>query len=235
MSRVAFVVLAAAACHRAPEAVPPSGSAPPARGAAPASPPPPASATPTFNDRVLTLIASYPAGGHGGYAWPSVDGDGATRDLALGDDVIVRGGVGNHCVGVTFEVFWRALEACDGGAAAVLDAAAARDLRRRWYVPALGGAGAAEALPAHGLGDRIGLDDARPGDFVQAWAPVGTGHSMVFLGWDRDPAGRIAAIRYWSSQPWTDGIGVSAMTIGDGGFDPDQIHVARAACPAPGS
>lgn len=39
-------------------------------------------------------------------------------------------------------------------------------------------------------------------------------------------------VRYWSSQPWTEGIGVSEMVIDDSGagFDPTQIYVARAAC-----
>jgi hypothetical protein len=98
----------------------------------------------------------------------------------------------------------------------------------------LGGAGPAEALPAHRLGARIALDDARPGDFMQAWNHDETfGHSMVFLGWKRDAAERITGVRYWSSQPWTDGIDVSESAIGDGGFDPSRIYIARASCPPP--
>jgi hypothetical protein len=212
-----MLLLLAAGCHRGQEAV---------------APPPPEE--PSFNERVVALIDEYPAGGHGGYVWPSEEGTaGTTRDLALGGEVIARAGAGNHCVGVTLEVFWRALDGCPGGAEGAFAPAEARAFKELWYVPELGGRGAADALPAHHLGGLVALDEARPGDFVQAWATSGQGHSMVFLGWDRDDAGTITGIRYWSSQPWTEGIGVSEMAIDDtgAGFDPAQVYVARAACP----
>jgi hypothetical protein len=188
----------------------------------------------TFNDRVLALIDDYPDHGFGGYAWPARKGTaGTTRDLRLDATVIARGGTGNHCVGMTFEVFWRALELCPGGTRAVFDARSAAAARLRWYVPEDGGLGPAEVLPALGLGKRVDHVDARPGDFVQAWNEDGTfGHSFVFLGWERDTAGKLVKIRYWSTQPWTDGIGVSDMAIGDGSFafDLPRIHIVRATC-----
>jgi hypothetical protein len=175
---------------------------------------------------VLALMAEYPDRGFGGYAWPAPDGAaGTTRDLRVGEAVIARGGDGNHCVGITLEVFWRALDRCEGGVAAVLTADAARDLRRRWYVPALGGRGAADAVPAHALGTALALVEARPGDFVQAWnADETAGHSMIFLGVED------GVMRYWSSQPWTEGIGRSEMALGPDGWDPAKIYVARPAC-----
>jgi hypothetical protein len=182
---VLAVLVLAGGCHRGQDSI---------------TPPP--EEAPSFNERIVELIGEYPVGGHGGYVWPSEDGSaGTTRDLRLGDDVIARAGAGNHCVGMTLEVFWRALEECPGGAGAALELDAARDLKTLWYVPELGGRGPAAALPAHRLGEPIALDDARPGDFVQAWATSGQGHSMVFLGWDRDEAGTITGVRYWSSQP----------------------------------
>ena len=188
----------------------------------------------SLNDRVLALIAEYPEHGFGGYAWPAKPGtNGTTRDLVLAGETIARGGTGNHCVGITFEVFWRALDACAGGAAAVFAPPSATAFRARWFVPELRGRGAAEALPAYRLGVPVALDQARPGDFVQAWNREGTfGHSMVFLGWQRDATGKLAKIRFWSSQPWTDGIGESELPIGDDGVDLAQIYIARAACPA---
>jgi hypothetical protein len=205
---------------------------------APVLPPrdPIAAPTPSFNRHVVALLDEYPAGGFGGYAWPSAPGaSGTTRDLAVGDTVVARSGPGNHCVGVTLEVFWRALAACPGEFA--LDAASAKRLKTTWYVPEDGGTGAIEALLAHRLGERVALDDALPGDFVQAWSTSGLGHSMVFLGWTRDATGTITGIRYWSSQPWTDGIGIAETPIGDAGtepaaigFDRAQVYVARAAC-----
>ena len=188
-----------------------------------------------FNLRVVALTGEYADGGAGGYAWPARAGtSGTTRDLTVGDERIATGGEGNHCVGVTLEVFWRALESCPGGVAGALDAREARAFKRTWYVPVDRGAGSAEAIAAHGLGRRLDrLDDARPGDFVQAWRADGLGHSMVFLAWQRDEHGTITGIEYWSSQPWTDGIGRASTPIGAApdAFDPAQVYVARARCP----
>jgi hypothetical protein len=150
--------------------------------------------------------------------------------LRIGDDVVAHGGDGNHCVGMTFEIYWRALEAC-GDIGAMFDAKSARAFRDRWYVADRGGAGAVEALALFQLGTPVAFADARPGDFVQAWTrDRSKGHSMVFLGWNRDTSGQPIAIRYWSSQPWTEGIGVSEMPLGDAGWDPAQIYIARASC-----
>lgn len=186
----------------------------------------------TFNDAVLALLDTYEPGGAGGYVWPAEPGTaGTTRDLVCDGEVIARAGAGSHCVGITLEVFWRALADCPGGVDAALADAAA--FKRTWYVPDFGGLGAVAALVDAGLGDRIAaFDDARPGDFVQAWtADQSQGHSMIFTGWDRDPTGAITGIRYWSSQPWTDGIGHSSMSLDDAGFDPAQVYIARARCP----
>lgn len=193
---------------------------------------------PRFNRLVLETVATYRA--EGGYVWPARAGThGTTRDLWLGARPrvirVARAGRGTHCVGVTFEVLWRSLERLPGGpAAAGLTAASARRMRRIWFVPKDGGMGAAEALPAVRLGRRIAsLEDARAGDFVQVWGD-GWGHSAVFLGWLRNPTGAIVGLRYWSSQPWTDGMGESSFAIGvaPGEVHPDRIFLARAEPPA---
>lgn len=187
---------------------------------------------PPFNQLVLSTLADYGDRGAGGYAWPARAGThGTTRDLWLGRVRLARAGHGTHCVGVTFEVLWRALEKIPGGpTGAGLTPRSAGRLRRLWFVPVTGGMGAAEALPALGLGRRIrSLEDARPGDFVQVWS--GTwGHSMIFLGWMRDDRGEITGLRYWSSQPWTDGMGVSEIAIGasEGAVNREHIYIGRA-------
>jgi hypothetical protein len=187
---------------------------------------------PPFNAMVLATLAEYAARDRGGYAWPARAGThGTTRDLWLGRVRLARAGSGTHCVGVTLEVLWRTLEKLPGGPAGQgLTARSADRLRRLWFVPVAGGMGAAEALPALGLGRRIeSLEDVRPGDFVQVWAGE-WGHSMIFLEWVRDDRGAITGLRYWSSQPWTDGMGVSEMAVGssEGAVEPAHIFVGRA-------
>lgn len=188
-----------------------------------------------FNQVVLDLIAEYETGG--GYSWPAPRGThGTTRDLTLGAERIARGSGGpTHCSGLTFEVFWRALERWSGEPSdAGLDPAAARALMRTWFVPDTRGHGPAAALPAHGLGRRIDrLEDARPGDFVQVWMNNGSGHTLIFLDWTRDADGRIVGVRHFSSHPVTDGIGITEREIGSGrrDIDPNTIYIARAEPP----
>lgn len=194
---------------------------------------PPSPELPRFNALVLDIVASYAAGGDGGYVWPAPRGrHGTTRDLYLGKTRIARQGRGTHCVGLTFEVLWRALEQWPGGPAGLgLDVKKSKRLRHLWFVPDDRGAGPAEALPQLGLGVAIErLEDARPGDFVQMWMNSGRGHSVIFVGWLRDGDGDIIGLRYWSTQPWTDGIGVSAHFFGHERDDVDRgaIFIARA-------
>lgn len=187
----------------------------------------------TFSESILDIASTYPSGG--GYAWPAPKGThGTTRDLFVaGERIAVATDSGSHCVGLTFEVFWRALDEQPGGiASSGLSADQARGLLREWFVPRTRGRGPADALPGLGLGLVVDdLDDARPGDFVQVWFNNDRGHSMIFHAWVRDDAGAITGIDFWSSQPWTDGIGRSTRAIGEGprDIDRDAIFIARAA------
>ena len=59
--------------------------------------------------------------------------------------------------------------------------------------------------------------EARPGDFVNISWKSGNGHSVVFLGYDRDAEGKLR-FSFFSSQKSTNGLAdhtVSADTIQD--------------------
>jgi hypothetical protein len=186
--------------------------------------------TPPFNQSVLALLSAYPEKGEGGYQWPAPKGySGTTRDLYINQTRIAHGGQGSHCVGITFEVFFRALEQSPGGLSQ-LNEVEAREILRLWFVPEVGDKGVVEALTNAGLGTEIPWREAIEGDFFQVWMNGGSaGHSAIFLGWTLDEKGQIAGVRYWSSQPWTDGIGIAEHPIGEGAdaIDPKQFYVVR--------
>lgn len=64
-----------------------------------------------------------------------------------------------------------------------------------------------------GVGERARAKDALPGDFMNISWKSGLGHSVVFLGWAKDPI-KGDSIAYWSSHKGTNGLGdqVSALS-----------------------
>ena len=90
------------------------------------------------------------------------------------------------------------------------------------------------ALTSTGLGEAISdMENARVGDFVQFWRVKEkglSGHQAIFLGWVRNESGEITAMRYWSSQKSTNGIGEHEEQIGanTGDINPDKIYLVRA-------
>ncbi len=202
----------------------------------------PPSAERALNPYVLAVLRRYPTDGTHRYWWPK-DGayDGVSEDLVYDGAVIARGEPKRRtfCCGLTFEVWLRALERWHGRKARGgplrlpgIDARAMKRLRGAWYCARGGVAGPEDALVPLGLGVVIRrLEDARPGDFVQLWRHSGSGHSVIFLGWERE-RGKIVAMRYWSTQRATRGIGVRTERFGPPrGIDRARIHVVRALLP----
>ncbi len=62
------------------------------------------------------------------------------------------------------------------------------------------------------MGERIGALAAEPGDFCNINWVKGSGHSVVFLGWDLTPEGE-PTMRYWSSQKGTNGLGDQTSSL----------------------
>lgn len=196
-----------------------------------------------LNAHVLAVIKTYPTDGSHGYWWPKGSSwAGTTRDLAYQGATIAHGdGQGRcYCCGLTFEVFFRAWERwCESKRQPFrigdLDVSGVKRLRRLWYGSdsSVGEENVRRtlqhALVSLGLGEVVPHDRARRGDFVQLWRSSGSGHSVVFLRWLRNSRRQIVGIRYWSSQPSTDGIGTREESLEGhgGGVLLDQTWVAR--------
>jgi len=202
--------------------------------------------TPTNADLdalVQALIAEYPTDGTNDYWWPSgTTWAGTTRDVWYQGALVAAGDPYGrcYCVGLTWEVYMRAFQAADlatGGDGTLngLTVADLEDFQTDWYVRKLLGAGASDALDTYGIGWRVAsFADVKPGDFVQLWRNDGTGHSVIFQDWERDGAGAIVGLDYWSTQSSTNGIAFNDEYFGSGSndVDPNLVFVGRAAAPS---
>ncbi len=191
-----------------------------------------------FSKLVMSVVKSYPTDGTHKYWWPKgSDWPGTTCDVEYqGVKACEADAEGRcYCCGLTFEVFVRAWKAwCEAKerpfAIPGVDGEEIKDLRSDWF----GSTGDKRTLIQHaivsrGLGRAIEKpEDARPGDFVQLWRNNGTGHSVVFLEWKKGGDGKLKALRYWSTQKSTDGIGEREERVGgDDGIDPAQVYIVR--------
>lgn len=212
---------------------------PPARG----------SAVPCFNRYVLNIINTYT-----GKSYPYLlnndykSYNGVTTNLLYKDQVLARahpsGNRASHCVGITFEVFFKALQQrnIDMGLCPNdingLTWEQMHDFLLTWYVAngPKSSSNLVMAVGKYGLGRGINnLEDARPGDFIDISRENYTGHAVVFIDWIRDSNKRIIGLKYWSSQPYTKGIGYAEeyFNVRDargnkyGNVRLDNIYIAR--------
>lgn len=197
-----------------------------------------------LNPWVLAVVRSYPTDGTHRYHWPKDEPGrpapwrGNARTLHYAGEVLSAGDPEGrcHCSGLTFEVFvqaWLAREQQAGRPARVgtLDLAGMRRLQQQWFGSPADLSTLRTALVENGLGVQLlDLEQARAGDFVQLWRHDGSGHAAVFLAWERDAAGAIAGVHYWSTQRSTDGIGERSERFGPGGRDlrRDRLWLCRA-------
>ncbi|MBS3988540.1 MAG: hypothetical protein KGZ44_01170, partial [Dethiobacter sp.] len=144
--------------------------------------------------------------------------NGVTTNIFYQDRLLARahpsGNRASHCVGITFEVFFRAMQERNRRLGLSpndfngMNWDELFDFMLLWYV-ATGPKQSSNltiAVEKYGIGTRItNLAEARPGDFIDFSRTNGTGHTAVFIDWVRDNE-RIVGIRYWSSQSSTNGI-----------------------------
>jgi hypothetical protein len=185
-----------------------------------------------LNPFVLAALRAYPADGTHGYWWPK-EGPwrGTTKTLAYEDATLCEGDARGrcHCSGLTFEVFlvaWFGWARAHGHPERVadLDLAGMRRFQDRWYGTDGDRRTLRTALVEGGLGAEVPHAEAEPGDFVQLWRHDGSGHSAVFLRWERDAAGAVTGLRYWSTQASTNGIGERSESFGDAGRSVDRAQ-----------
>lgn len=184
-----------------------------------------------FADAMLAVASRLPQGG--GYRFTPASReaasvhnprdphhDGVSRSLSHDGEVFARAaddGV-TYCCGVTLEAFWTAWTRWCGehGQAPLPADADPAELVSLWFCPTMGHAGAADAIVKLGIGFAVDPSEARRGDLCQFWRSVDltrpSGHSVVFLGWGARRGKR--TIRYWSSQPATQGIGEHEEEVG---------------------
>ncbi|MCK6505809.1 hypothetical protein L6R53_20875 [Myxococcota bacterium] len=192
---------------------------------------PPARAAEALGERIVRLVEAYPTGPALPYTWqPGVDTDGTSRDLSFRGVPLARADddPGVHCSGLTFEVWWTALE--QAGPPDWLTPQDLLALKDRWYVRDGDERGLVGALVDLGLG--LPVTDwraLRPGDLVQYWRNSGRGHSAVFLGYRVNADGRPRSMIAWSAQASSEGVGRRYVSVGEGEYqaDPHRFYAVR--------
>lgn len=178
-----------------------------------------------LNVAFLNQAQLYPDGGE--YIWSST---GCPEALRHGPDTLLkRSKAGTYCSGFTFTVFFKVMQTY--GCFDTLSLQSLRSIQQDWY----GNTNeAAETQCLHVLekwnwGQKVKMEDALPGDFLQFWRNNKTGHSALFLGWERDSQGNIIGVRYRSSQRKTNGIGEMVEPVGEGSrsLNPKRIYLCR--------
>jgi len=150
---------------------------------------------------------------------------GSPEDLIHNSDTILaKSKTGTYCSGYTFYLLFKALK--ENGWLQNYTKSDLKRMQKQWY------GNTKEAfetqclyvLEKEKLGRKVEWEEAEPGDFVQFWRNNKSGHSVLFLGWERDSVGVISGIKYRSSQTKTDGIGDRIEMIGNG---PKEINRYR--------
>lgn len=173
----------------------------------------------SYNQLVLEAIHTYDGGNY-----PYLLNDdytnynGVTKDIYYQGKIFLKanpsGNKASHCVGITFEVFFKAMQewnkqqGLSGNTIKNLSYSELQDFMLTWYVAngSKENSNLTVAVEKYGLGKRIyDLEKVMPGDFIDFSRDNNTGHTVVFLGWKREE-NKIVGLKYWSSQGSTNGI-----------------------------
>lgn len=202
-----------------------------------------------LNSYVLKIIPTYREG-----KYPYLLNDdyehynGVTENIVYKDTLIAKANPDNskssHCVGLTYEVFFKAMEERNKEAGISLDnfnnmtIENMKDFLLTWYAakgsPKSEGNQLAGAIVKYGLGTQVTkLEDVKAGDFID-FSRTKSGHTAVFISWLKDDEGKILGFKYWSTQDSTNGIGYKVEYFSDnppgsiiGTIDRSQLYIGR--------
>lgn len=179
----------------------------------------------------ITLLNAFQGKG---YKWaPGLDG--STDDVLWADadgkiKPVLNGNPEQltYCCGLTLQAY---LMACNRISKHLGTWEDVMRIRRIWFIaqdvkePIWENRGALDALEPVGHGVSTTLEQAIPGDLVQLWRKSGSGHSVIFQHYFTDNGMR--ALKYWSTQPATNGIGYRTEYF-EGVKNPiTHVHICR--------
>lgn len=202
-----------------------------------------------LNKYVLDIINTFKIGS--GYPYllnnDYENYNGVTENIVYDGELLLKshpsGVKYSHCTGITFEVFFKAMQQRNRelGISANnfngMNKDELHDFILTWYV-AKGSKSESNltvAIEKYGLGHRItNYEDARPGDFIDLSRENNTGHAVIFINWIREN-GKIIGIKHWSSQGSTNGINYkeeyfnikNSSGIKYGNVIYEDLHIAR--------
>lgn len=183
-----------------------------------------------LNNYVLKVMPSY-EGGKFPYLL-NTDYDhynGVTQNIIYKGSIIAKadpdGSRSSHCVGLTYEVFFKAMQERNKEAGISADnfnnmtINNMKDFMLTWYnaegTPKSEDDQLAGAMVKYGLGTQIKrLEDAKAGDFID-FSRTKSGHAAVFINWIRNNKGNIVGFKYWSTQESTKGIAYKVEYFSD--------------------
>ena len=172
----------------------------------------------TLNKYVLNVVKTYEAGNYPYLLNNDYQNyNGVTENLYYDGELLLKanpnGNRACHCTGITFEVFFKAMQnrnrdlGIDINNFNGMNKGELYDFALTWYAAKGSGdmSNVALAMEKYGVGKRIyDMEELRAGDFIDFSRENGTGHCAVFINWIRE-GDRIIGIRYWSSQGSTNG------------------------------
>lgn len=195
-----------------------------------------------LNPYVLKVIDAYPPPSSGEYPYrcKPLEYDkylGVTQNLYYQGRIVARahpnGTRCSYCCGLTFEVLYRSMKlrnmqkGIDPDNFNNMTFYDLFNLIQLWYIEGEDDS-PQKAIQFYGLGKKItNWEEAKAGDFCDFSRNNGSGHSVIFIRWVRNPEGKITGLEYFSSN--SRGIGYLTEYFSDTGgrIQRDWVRLAR--------